>query len=54
MALIAIGPALLREAAELRQGGERRAAVELERGGVRGCCGKTVRRTHGPLNPDPN
>jgi len=54
MALIAIRPGLLRDAAHLRQGGEKGVAVELPRGGVRWGWEKIIRRTHGPLNPDPN
>ena len=54
MALIAIGSGLLRDAADLRQGGKKSVAVELPRGGARGSWEKIIRRTHGALNPDPN
>ena len=37
MALITIRSGLLRDAADLRQGGKKRLAVELWRGGVRRC-----------------
>ena len=54
MAFIAIGSGLLRDAADLRQGGKKSLAVELPRGGVREGWERIIRRTHGALNPEPN
>jgi hypothetical protein len=55
MALIAIRPGLLRDAAaDLRQGGKNRLAVEPPRGGVGWWWEKITRRPHGALNPELN
>jgi hypothetical protein len=54
MALIAIRPTLLRDAADLRGEGEEGGVAEEPRGGVCARRGETTGRIHGPLNLERN